>query len=146
MNHYFRAKDILRLVLKACFTVVFCLFWAMPLHAQHSIARQWNEVLLEAIRNDFARPTIHARNLFHTSVALYDSWAVYDESAQTFLLGKTVGGFECPLDLADVELPSDIRGAQEEAMSYATYRLLRQRFMNSPNVALALMRIHEALP
>ena len=106
---------------------------------QHSVAREWNEILLNAIRTDFARPTVHARNLFHTSVALYDSWAVYDESAQTFLLGKTVGGFECPLDLADVELPSDIRGAQEEAMSYATYRLLRQRFMNSPNVALALM-------
>ena len=48
--------------------------------AQTSVARQWNEVILEAIRNDFARPTVHARNLFHTSVAMYDSWAVYDLS------------------------------------------------------------------
>ena len=31
-----------------------------------SVARIWNEVLLEAIRNDFARPTVHARNLWHT--------------------------------------------------------------------------------
>ena len=31
----------------------------------HSIARQWNEVLLEAIRNDQARPTVHALSLIH---------------------------------------------------------------------------------
>ena len=30
-----------------------------------SVARQWNDLLLHAIRNDFARPTVHARNLFH---------------------------------------------------------------------------------
>jgi hypothetical protein len=28
--------------------------------AQQSVARQWNEMLLHAIRLDFARPTIHA--------------------------------------------------------------------------------------
>jgi hypothetical protein len=43
--------------------------------AQHSVARKWNEVLLEAIRNDFARPTVHARNLFHISTAMYDALA-----------------------------------------------------------------------
>ncbi len=42
-------------------------------NAQHSIARQWNEMVLEAIRADFARPTVHARNLFHTSAAMYDA-------------------------------------------------------------------------
>ena len=36
-----------------------------------SVARQWNEVMLEAIRHDFARPTVHARNLFHVSVAMW---------------------------------------------------------------------------
>ena len=29
-----------------------------------TVAHQWNEQLLEAIRNDFARPTVHARNLY----------------------------------------------------------------------------------
>ena len=38
--------------------------------AQYSPARHWNEELLEAIRNDFARPTVHGRNLFHTSIAM----------------------------------------------------------------------------
>ena len=54
----------------------------------HSVARQWNEVLLEAIRNDYARPTVHARNLFHVSAAMYDAWASYDREAATFFIPK----------------------------------------------------------
>ena len=37
-----------------------------------SIARIWNEQVLSAIRLDYARPTVHARNLYHTSIAMYD--------------------------------------------------------------------------
>jgi len=55
---------------------------------KESIARIWNEVILEAIRNDFARPTVHARNLFHLSAGMYDAWAVFDEQAQTYFLVK----------------------------------------------------------
>ncbi|MEL6191495.1 MAG: hypothetical protein AAFR66_05575, partial [Bacteroidota bacterium] len=61
--------------------------------AQHSVARQWNEALLFAIRNDLARPTVHARNLFHTSAAMYDAWAIMDETAEPFLIGKSVGSY-----------------------------------------------------
>mgnify|MGYP005739841065 CR=1 FL=1 len=32
--------------------------------------QQWNELLLEAIRNDLARPNVHARNLHHFSLSL----------------------------------------------------------------------------
>ena len=49
----------------------FFLLLAAPSGAQHSTARQWNEKVLDAIRSDFARPTVHARNLFHASVAMY---------------------------------------------------------------------------
>ncbi len=42
-----------------------------------SIARIWNKQLLEAIRMDLARPTVHARNLFHLSVAAWDAWAAW---------------------------------------------------------------------
>ena len=35
-----------------------------------SVARLWNEALLNSIRMDYARPTVHARNLFHTSIAM----------------------------------------------------------------------------
>ena len=63
--------------------------------AAQSVARQWNEEVLNGIRNDFARPTVHARNLFHTSVLMYDVWAVFDPYADTFFLGKTVGDYSC---------------------------------------------------
>ena len=33
--------------------------------------QQWNELLLEAIRNDLARPNVHARNLHHFSSGQY---------------------------------------------------------------------------
>ena len=99
--------------------------------AQHSVARQWNELLLDAIRNDFARPTIHARNLYHSAILMYDCWAVYDDQADNFFLGKERGGYTIEFD--SIPMPDDIRAAQEEAMSYALYRLLKHRFRRSPN-------------
>ena len=53
--------------------------------SDHSVARVWNEELLEAIRNDFARPTVHARNLFHTAIAMWDAWAAYDLTVLNYL-------------------------------------------------------------
>ena len=97
------------------------------------VARLWNEQLLEAVRNDFARPTVHARNLFHTSVAMYDAWAVFDDEANTYFLGKTVGGYTASFD--GIPTPADTESAQKEAISYAAFRLLRYRFRNSPNRA-----------
>lgn len=106
--------------------------------ASHSVARQWNEVLIEAIRHDLARPTVHARNLFHTSVAMYDAWAAYDTVAQTFFLGKTVGGYTCPF--TGISAPVDIHASRDTAVSYAAYRLLSWRFRTSPGAVAALHR------
>lgn len=107
--------------------------------SQHSVAREWNEVLLEAIRNDYARPTVHARNLWHTSIIMYDAWAVYDSASKTFFLGDSLGNHYTPF--TGVPLPTNIQDAQEEAMSYAAYRLLKHRFKNSPgsNVSMKLI-------
>ena len=98
--------------------------------SQHSVARRWNEALLEAIRNDFARPTVHARNLFHVSAAMYDAWAVFDDDAVPYLLGNRIGFFAC--GFSGIEPPADIGAAREEAISYAAYRLLVHRFSASP--------------
>ncbi len=100
-------------------------------HAQHSVARQWNEVLLEAIRNDFARPTVHARNLFHISAAMYDAWAVFDTRAHTYLLGNQVHGFNSPYDGFTPAVGTEIENT-EKAISYAAYRLIEHRFGDSP--------------
>ena len=104
----------------------------------HSVARLWNEVLLEAIRDDFARPTVHARNLFHTSAAMYDAWAIYDDQAATYMLGNTVHGYTA--HFFGVPKPGDIKAAREEALSYACYRLLSHRFKNSPGAEESLPR------
>ncbi|MGS2727258.1 FG-GAP-like repeat-containing protein [Psychroserpens sp. BH13MA-6] len=97
-----------------------------------SIARLWNEVLLEAIRNDFARPTVHARNLFHSSLMMYDIWAIYDDEAQPYLIGNTVHNFTS--DLSDFIPLESIEASREKAISYAMYRLLSYRFQNAPDV------------
>ncbi len=111
--------------------------------AQHSIAREWSELLLDGIRNDFARPTIHARNLFHASVAMHDAWSAYDTTgqSQTYLLGQTLNDFACPLD--DFPLPNDIKAAREEAISFAVFRLMRHRFSSAPNSDIIMDEIND---
>ncbi len=116
------------------FSILLSLFPIFSLQAQHSVARQWNEKVLFAISKDFARPTIHARNLFHTSVAMYDAWAVYSPEAETYMLGKTVHGFNSPYHT--VPTPVNVKAAQEEAISFAVYRLIRERFVESPGWTL----------
>ncbi|MGH7494429.1 MAG: DUF6851 domain-containing protein [bacterium] len=118
------------------FSVVWGICFSYTAEAQHSAARKWNEALLQAIRRDFARPTVHARNLFHTSMAMYDAWAAYDQVANTYLLGKTVGGFTCPFN--GISVPTDVHAAREEAISYAMHRLLTHRFRASPGAAKSL--------
>ena len=92
-----------------------------------SVARLWNEALLEAIRLDKARPTVHARNLFHLSAAMYDAWSVFHEPAHPYFLGKTVHGFETTFEgfnETGVEF-------EHQAISFAAYRLLTHRFEHS---------------
>ena len=111
--------------------------------SQQSIARQWNEILIQSIREDFARPPVHARNLFHLSVLMYDMWAVYDTTGQsdTYFLGKTVGNYTCPFN--GIPIPADIEAARREAISYAAYRLLAQRFQNSPRAFTTITRLFD---
>ena len=86
---------------------------------EESVARRWNEALLDAIRHDPPRPTVHARNLFHTSVAMYDAWAVYDPSASQYLHHESATA------------PA-VEAARNEAISFAADRVLSARFASSP--------------
>jgi hypothetical protein len=86
-----------------------------------SIARRWNEQMLGAIARDVPRPVVHARNLFHVSAALFDTWAAFgqDDVAQVF---------------ADERAPEAIaasEAARAEAMSHAAYRVLLHRYGNA---------------
>jgi hypothetical protein len=81
----------------------------------HSVARVWNEALLHAIERDTPSPTVHARNLFHVSAAMWDAWAAYDPQADGWLVREK----------ADAD---DVKAARETALSYAAYRLLLHRY------------------
>ncbi len=80
-----------------------------------SIARRWSEQLLNAIRRDIPRPGVHARNLFHVSVAMYDAWASFDADADGYLY-------------TDKHTAADVAAARQEAISYASYRVLMHRY------------------
>ncbi len=84
--------------------------------AEQTVARQWNEDLLDAIRIDTPAPTVHSRNLFHVSIAMYDSWAAYDPIANGFLFTDKI------------TVQGDIDAARAETISYAAYRVLKARF------------------
>ena len=90
--------------------------------AGESIARTWDEANLAAIRIDTPRPPVHARNLWHLSVAMYDAWAAFDSVAHGYLLTEKHS------------LPqSDIASARREAISYAAYTVLKSRYALSVN-------------
>jgi hypothetical protein len=80
-----------------------------------SIARVWDEALLDAIRRDVPAPTVHARNLFHTSAAMWDAWAAYDPAAEGYFVHEKLQA-------------DDLEAAREAAISYAAYRLLLWRY------------------
>lgn len=102
---------------------------SLPDNTGHSVAREWNELLLQSIREDLARPTVHARNLWHTSVAMYDAWAVYDEHSKPYFLDNTIDGYF--FEWNGVMMPADVEKAREEAISFAMYRILKHRFRRS---------------
>ena len=106
-----------------------------------TIIRKWNELLLGAISKDFARPTVHARNLYHSSMMMYDIWAAYDPSKETYFLGKTLHGFSFPFSGVPVSPDMDITAEREKAISYAMYRFISHRFSISPGVAITMNNI-----
>ena len=124
------------LTLAGLVTLLMTLFVPASYGQTHSIARTWNEAQLDAIRMDTPRPTVHARNLFHLGVVMYDSWAVYDGMATPYLLNNTFAGLSC--DFSGITMPMDTEAARHETLSYAAYRLLSHRFANSPGSATSL--------
>ena len=130
--------------------LLFCqLIWFVPngqaqLPEGETIAHLWNEEVLEGIRNDFARPTVHARNLLHTSIAMFDIWAAYEEGpTETFLLGKTWAGFTCPFEGVDIpDSEEALLAAREEAISYAVYRIMTHRFGDTPDGEITMFNIN----
>jgi hypothetical protein len=92
-----------------------------------SVARRWDDALLDAIRRALPNPPVHARNLFHLSVAMWDAWAVYDPTASGFIFKEKVQVGPC-----------DVGVARNEAISYAAYRVLTARFIKAVGADVSL--------
>src|SRR5579885_2319643 len=95
---------------------------------QNSVAREWDEAILDAIRIDTPRPPVHARNLWHLSIAMYDAWAVYDAKAVGYLTKEKIAGLTA----------DKIAAARREAISYAAYGVLKNRYALSVNADTSL--------
>jgi hypothetical protein len=93
--------------------------------AASSIARVWNEQALQAIRRDTPHPPAQARNLFSLSVCMYDAWAAYDPLATGYVYrGKHAA--------------TDVAKARHEAISFAAYRMLKERHVYSRTASATL--------
>jgi hypothetical protein len=100
--------------------------------AAPSIARVWDEEVLSAIRIDTPNPPVHARNLFSLSAGMYDAWAAYDQVAVGYVYrGKHTA--------------ADVAAARREAISYAAYRLLRERYAYSRSATNTLATLDARL-
>ena len=101
--------------------------------ADFSVARKWNELLLSAIRLDYARPTVHARNLFHISAAMFDAWALFDAQASPYLINSSLASIsQCQLVIGANATPAGAVAAQQVSISYGAYYLINHRFKHSP--------------
>ena len=107
----------------------------------HSMARQWNELLLSSIRGDFARPTVHARNLWHSSMLMWDAWAVMDSAGCPAFLGQDLDGFVASYD--GFTPSEDVAAARDKAIAFGMYRLLRHRFASAPQATNLLQGYDE---
>src|SRR5258705_4692795 len=91
--------------------------------APMTIARDWDEQILAAIRIDTPHPPVQARNLFSWSVCMYDAWAAYDNIAVGYVY-------------RDKHTAADVAAARREAISYASYRILRERYLYSRSASV----------
>ena len=103
-----------------------------PPHPGWSVARMWDEALLDAIRRALPNPPVHARNLFHLSVAMWDAWAAYDPRASGYLTTQRVTA-------------QDVTADRNEAISYAAYRVLESRFKKAVGSSDSLLQFDEVM-
>lgn len=100
---------------------------AQFINKDHSAARVWMDAYLEAIREDGFGPTIHSRNLFHLSIAMYDSWEVHNGGKlNTFFLGKTYGDYTCEYEGFDT--PENVDSSMNVTINYAAFRFISTKF------------------
>ena len=107
-------------------TMVCSIGVATSVSGAQSIARIWDERALAAIRVDTPHPPAQARNYFSLSICMYDAWAAYDANGA---VGCVYRGKHTAADVA---------AARREAISYAAWRILKERHVYSRTAATTL--------
>lgn len=97
-----------------------------------SVARRWNLMMLECVRGDYARPTVTARNFFHLSAMMYDSWALYDANKKPYFINYKRSA-------------KNAEAARAETISYAAFTLINLRFAKSPKADINLKKVRELM-
>jgi hypothetical protein len=105
---------------------------AVAANPEWTVARRWDEALLDAIRRSLPNPPVHARNLFHTSVVMWDAWATYDQTASGDIF-------------TEKHTASDPAAARNEAISYAAYRVLSARFIKAVGASESLSEFDDIM-
>src|SRR5262245_36331666 len=93
--------------------------------ASNSVARVWMERALGAIRVDTPHPPAQARNYFSFSICMYDAWAAYDPVAVGYVYRAK-------------HTAANIQSARSNAISYAVYRMMKERHAYSRTAASTL--------
>src|SRR5437867_7563601 len=101
-------------------------------HPSWSVARRWDEGVLDAIRRSLPNPPVHARNLFHVSVAMWDAWAAYDTTVTGYVFTEKIHA-------------SDVAQARNEAVSYAAFRVLTARFIKAVGADTSLSEFDDLM-
>ena len=83
-----------------------------------TMARRWVEQALDSIRRDFPHPPVHARNLHHLSVAMFDAWAAYEADVDGYVTSESVTS-------------TDVATDRDTTIAYAALRLLQHRFTDA---------------
>ena len=119
------------LTVHALFFLSCCMSFEAHAAASNSIARAWNEQGLVGIRMDTPHPPGQARNLFSLSVCAYDTWAAYDANGAVGFIyrGKHTA--------------ADVAAARHESISYASYRMLKERHAYS-RTATNILRMDDS--
>ncbi len=83
-----------------------------------NIVLQWNDAVLQAVRETYATPPVVARHLAILNTSIFDAWAVFDNKAKGTQLGKTL------------KAPATLNTAQnkQEAIAYAAFRTANDLF------------------
>ena len=113
--------------MKFLLLLIFAVSLAVRALGTQSVARVWDERALAAIRVDTPHPPAQARNLFSLSICMWDAWAAYDTNGA---VGFVYHGKHTAADVA---------AARNEAISFAAYRMLKERHAYSKTFSNTLV-------